>query len=64
MQSIMNFLKSFLGKRVPAQPISTISHENSVKQAAIFIFDKYEKTFKDLARYDRGEKIKVDSISH
>lgn len=29
----------------------------SIEQETNEIFDKYEKTFKDLARYDRGEKI-------
>lgn len=38
-------------------------HKNSVERAAVSVMSKYDKTFIDLARYDRGEKI-FDKVSH
>lgn len=38
------------------------SHEQVVKDATHYALSKYNKTFIDLAKYDRGEKI-YDSVS-
>ena len=37
-------------------------HKRSVEQAAVSVLTKYDKTFIDLAKYDRGEKI-FDTVS-
>lgn len=37
-------------------------NKKSVEKAAISVFAKYDKTFIDLAKYDRGEKI-FDTVS-
>lgn len=37
-------------------------HKKSVEKAAVSVLNKYDKTFVDLAKYDRGEKI-FDTVS-
>ncbi len=48
MKSIM---KKILNKKSENQPQKTIEQETND------VFNKYKKSFKDLALYDRGEKI-------
>lgn len=50
----MNILTRFFKKSVKP----TVSVERvDVKRAAERAFEQYKKSYKDLARYDRGEKI-------
>jgi hypothetical protein len=49
----MNFLAFLRGKSASA------TNRSAVKQVAREAIKKYEKTFVDLARYDRGEKPSV-----
>ncbi|HZS53845.1 MAG TPA: hypothetical protein VFA65_05545 [Bryobacteraceae bacterium] len=43
-------------KRKPARQKETRANRPAVKEAAREALRKYEKTFVDLARYDRGEQ--------
>jgi hypothetical protein len=36
------------------------AEQKDIKQTTNAIFKQYKKSFKDLARYDRGEKISVN----
>ena len=49
------FVSKILKKTDKAK--SNTGRSKSIEQEANEVFEKYEKTFKDLARYDRGEKI-------
>ncbi len=52
----MNFLKNLFNKLVKP-PKKTAPKDEAVQKATGAILQEYAKTFKDLARYDRGEKI-------
>ena len=36
------------------------ARQKDIKKTANYVFEQYRKSFKDLARYDRGEKIVAD----
>ena len=36
------------------------SRQKDIKQTTNAVFEEYKTTFKDLARYDRGEKISTN----
>ena len=46
-----NRLKKSTNSKINKEPISDI------KQTANSVFEEYKKSFKDLALYDRGEKV-------
>ena len=37
-------------------------HREQVRQSTTFILKKYDKTFRDLARYDKGEEPFEDEV--
>lgn len=50
------FLKKFSNKSHTTEPKKAVLVK-TIEQETNDVFRKYEKSFKDLARYDRGEKI-------
>ena len=54
------WFENWVDKDMPAE---TRASDAVVKHVADQALVKYEKTFRDLARYDRGEKI-LTSVSH
>ena len=55
----MKFLKVLFRKR---KEYEREEHERRLQERTDMLLRRYEKTFKDLARYDRGEKI-FDGVS-
>jgi len=54
-----------LGKNVSKSATKSAidSSRPNVKDATEIVMKKYDKTFVDLARYDKGEKV-LDTVSH
>ena len=50
-----NFLKKIFRKRENLN-----FRQKDIKQTTNAVFEQYKKSFKDLARYDRGEKISTN----
>ena len=51
-----DFLKKFSKKTTTTEPKKAVLVK-TIEQETNDVFKKYKKSFKDLARYDRGEKI-------
>ena len=52
-------MKDF-ARKIPNKKEAVSSREKDIKKTANSVFDRYKKSFKDLARYDRGEKISAN----
>lgn len=52
-------MKKLLKKIFKTRESSNSRHED-IKHTTNAVFDQYKKSFKDLARYDRGEKISTN----
>ena len=51
---------NFLGKGADKKGTSkSVAKKAAVKRAASGALIRYDKTFKDLARYDRGEQLSI-----
>ena len=50
-----NFIKKIFKKKE-----NPTSRQKDIKQTTNAVFEEYKTTFKDLARYDRGEKISTN----
>ena len=59
MGDIIDSMKDYI-KKIPNKKDNTNSREKDIKRTANSVFEQYKKSFKDLARYDRGEKISTN----
>ncbi len=50
-----NFIKKIFKKKGNSN-----SRQKDIKQTTNAVFEQYKKSFKDLARYDKGEKISAN----
>ena len=55
-----DLIRKIFKKRESSHPKTEHIKTNEISDTTSAVFDKYKKSFKDLARYDREEKILVN----